>query len=150
MMFKPQEHRRWTYNSHKFRGVYRVAATGRFRANIGGKTDENRQKCSSESFETALEAAYAYDEMARERYGDKAVLNFPYKDKSERGVAVIEKKEQRPPIEIRMSCSNGHPYELHGTFNAKAGVFRCRQCNLTAALKYKDRLRRLKSGLADD
>ena len=57
-------------------GYKRVSRSGsKFRADIGV---EGKQRYLG-VFETAEEAAMAYDEAAREIYGDRAVLNFPGK-----------------------------------------------------------------------
>lgn len=59
-----------------FRGVEFLQ--GRYRAHISGgpKTTRNRKKISLGYFDTALQAARAYDLAAIERWGEFARLNF--------------------------------------------------------------------------
>lgn len=64
--------RRRRSNTSGYRGVHRHTETGRWIAQCRGGTPR-----SLGSFDTAEEAAKAYDRAARERYGAFAALNFP-------------------------------------------------------------------------
>lgn len=57
----------------EFRGVHRSSKGGRWRARI----DSNGKKINLGTYDTAIEAAHAYDKAARIHHGEFAVLNFP-------------------------------------------------------------------------
>ena len=65
-------------NKSGFKGVTKSSAN-RWRAEIGDHHTGNRQRLGF--FKTAEDAARAYDDAARERYGEFAWLNFPEEDK---------------------------------------------------------------------
>lgn len=72
-----------TDNATGFRGVHRLSRTGKYVAALqgqsptpdGGRT--NYDLFRKGGFESAEEAALAYDEAARSWHGDAARLNFP-------------------------------------------------------------------------
>jgi AP2 domain len=66
-------------NTTGFRGVYRVR--NKFRAQIG--FDGRKQKLGY--FNTAEEAARAYDDAARENLGPSAQVNFPLESRTQSG-----------------------------------------------------------------
>ncbi len=56
-----------------YRGVSRVNNSATWRARI----KYNKKDLDLGTFEDARDAARAYDDAAKELYGDKAILNFP-------------------------------------------------------------------------
>lgn len=56
-----------------YRGVYIVKYNGKFRAQI--KVDNHKKVIGT--YDTAIEAAGAYDEAARRYHGEFAITNFP-------------------------------------------------------------------------
>lgn len=60
-------------NTSGYKGVDYISAEKKFRARISVKN----KRISLGSFNTALEAAIAYDEGAKLHYGEYALLNFP-------------------------------------------------------------------------
>jgi hypothetical protein len=99
-------HNKWGY-----RGVEEIR--GRFRAAIGDHAWRSRY------FDTAREAAEAYDAEARQRYGKLAYLNFP-----RRGERQIKRADED-------FCRHGHARELH-TYYRPDGRPQCRLCNALA------------------
>lgn len=63
---------RYVPNSIGYRGVHRTVG-GRYRAGI----TVNYRRYAKGNFDTAIEAARAYDELALAHHGEFAVLNFP-------------------------------------------------------------------------
>lgn len=118
-----QHRNKWGYRGVIFdpRKRYFIAETGSHR-----NGDRHRVR----GFATAEEAAKAYDEMARDRYGERAHLNFPNDGEMYALPFVI-----KPGL-----CSHGHDLALYG-YTAPSGTVNCRQCNAWAAHRYKQRQR---------
>src|SRR5262249_31308612 len=96
-------HNRWGY-----RGVEQVKP-GRFRATLGNHA------WRSGYFDTAREAAKAYDKEARRRYGKLGYFNFPRKG---------ERRVKRADAAVG---GHGHSRELH-TYIRPDGRGQCRLC----------------------
>jgi hypothetical protein len=110
-----------TWNRWKFRGVEKVR--DQFRATLGNHA------WRSPYFDTAAEAAAAYDTMARKVYGERAFLNF----------AGPNEQQVMPADDV--TCHHGHSRALHTYFrpNGKPGY--CRLCNKLAQMRSKERRR---------
>lgn len=68
--------RKYVDGKHKYKGVSqdpRTTLAKRWKAQISS----NNMRRDSKRFATAVEAAHAYDDMARQYHGEFAVLNFP-------------------------------------------------------------------------
>jgi hypothetical protein len=102
-----------TWNRTGFRGVERFR--DRFRATIGGD-----HIWRSQYFSTAVEAAKAYDRMARKIHGARGFYNFPRP--GERKVEPIDED----------FCPHGHARKLHTYFRPDGHVGYCRKCNRLA------------------
>jgi len=111
-------------NRHGFRGVTE-SKSGRFRAAIGRGPHRER----SQYFSTPVEAARAYDTMARKRYGKRAYLNFP--DDGERHVQAAADG----------FCKRGHPINKTNSYVTPTGRRNCRICNALAQARRKARNR---------
>ena len=103
-------HNRWGY-----RGIERIR--GRFRAVVGNKV------WRSKYFDTAREAARAYDREARRRYGKLACLNF-----SRRG-------ERRVVMMDDDVCLRGHSRARFTYFTPDGRAGYCRRCNRLAQVR---------------
>lgn len=120
-------------NMFGFRGVEWRQDRGKYRARIGHRKNEIRKWLGT--FDTAEEAARAYDEAAREIYGDLACLNFPIEN-------------ERPIIPCFTiaddgKCAYGHDLRTNIYYHKKTGKINCRKCNTMAqrrrSLRKKDR-----------
>lgn len=108
-------------NLHGYRGVEWLQERGKYRARIEPATAEGRGWWLG-SFDTAEEAALAYDEAAREVYGEHAFLNFPGDG---------EQKTIASPRVLGF-CANGHDLSIHGYERPDGRGKNCRKCNLEA------------------
>ena len=108
-------------NKLGYRGVER-RQNGRFRAHSGKKQRR------SPWFDTLEEAALAYDEMAREAYGERAYLNFPKSNENK----VTAAKEGY--------CKRGHPINDTNT-RTHHGKRHCRICNSIAQARRAARIK---------
>lgn len=108
-------------NMFGYRGVEWDGARGKFRARIEPASDRKRGKWLGR-FDTAEEAALAYDGAAREIYGMHAFLNFP-------------NPSEKQAVRSRMQegfCVEGHDLAIYGHRNQKRGTVLCRECNRLA------------------
>lgn len=119
-----------TVNMFFYRGVEWRKDTGKFRAHIYTETGIRKWLGS---FETAEDAARAYDEAAREVYGDETYLNFPYEDKDEKKVEHIGDRNHKD------FCPAGHNLKKHGKYNEKRDSFLCRICNKEAVKRLREK-----------
>src|SRR5262245_4608225 len=108
-----------TWNKLGYRGIERVR--DRFRATIGDHS------WRSPYFDTAREAAEAYDHEARRRYGELACLNFPRP-----GERQVEPADEDV-------CSQGHPRALFTYYRPNGRPGYCRACNRLAQQRAKAR-----------
>lgn len=118
-------------NKHGYRGVEWDRARQMYRARIE-PTPGVRGRWLGR-FPTAELAAQAYDEAAREVYGDAARLNFPLAG-------------ERPTVSSRRDegkCPKGHDLAEHGYKRPDGRGLNCRKCNAEAASRAYRR-RRLK------
>ena len=111
-------------NRFGFRGVSEPKP-GRFRAKVGN--DQHAER--SRYFSNPVEAAKAYDKMARKRYGKRAYLNFP--DDGERHVQAATDG----------FCKRGHPINETNSYVAPTGRHNCQICNALAQARRKARNR---------
>jgi hypothetical protein len=109
-------------NMFGFRGVEWDQARGKFRARIEPSKYKTRGRWLG-SFDTAEDAARAYDEAARECYGEDAYINFPHDGEH---IVMRSRKEEG-------KCPEGHDLFIYGTVNDKRGTILCRRCNAEAA-----------------
>jgi hypothetical protein len=107
------------HNSTGFRGVEQIR--GRFRAALGDHA------WRSQHFDTAREAAKAYDAMARKVYGARGFYNFPRR--GERKVTPIDED----------FCHHGHERRLHTYYAPDGRASYCRKCNKQAQIHSKAR-----------
>lgn len=128
---------RITTNKNGFRGVWWEASKKRYCAAIGGGSKHNKRKRLG-SFKTAKDAAIAYDNAARERYGIHARLNFP----NENEIGILT--SQRP----RVLCPHGHELAIHG-YDCPDGTINCRICNAYSQRERKKRNRLLDLSRSD-
>jgi hypothetical protein len=112
-------------NKHGYRGVEWDKQRHKYRARIEPPTGERGRWLGR--FDTAEEAAAAYDEAAREIYGERARLNFPLKG-------------ELPTMQSKRSdglCLRGHDLLVHGYRHARG--INCRECNKAAAQRSRVR-----------
>jgi hypothetical protein len=100
-------HNKWGY-----RVIERIR--DRYRATIGAHA------WRSPHFDTAIEAAEAYDREARRRYGEIAYLNFP------------RPGERRVELMDEDVCRQGHDRALHTYYRPDGRPGYCRKCNALA------------------
>lgn len=105
-------------NMFGYRGVEWEQASRKYRARIEPGNDRRGRWLGR--FGTPEEAARAYDEAAREVYGDEAYLNFP----------MAGEKQTIRSAKERGMCPKGHDYSVHG-YKTTRGV-NCRICNSEA------------------
>jgi hypothetical protein len=117
-----------TVSRYGYRGIQWYKAKHRFRAQIYQGQDRHRQYLGY--FETAEQAALAYDIAARQEYGEHAALNFP-------------NDGERHIVQSKLShglCPHGHNLQVFG-YRAPDGMLNCRKCNAAAQARYKARRR---------
>lgn len=119
-----------------FRGVEYRADRDCFRARIAKIPGGNRRGNMLGSFRTAIEAAEAYDEAARQVYGPDACLNFP--GPGEKGVVPSRRAEGK--------CYRGHDLAEHGQPRSDDPKrIHCRECNRLSVLRYAARRKKAKA-----
>jgi|RhiMethySRZTD1v2_1073278.scaffolds.fasta_scaffold110197_1 hypothetical protein len=114
-----------TVSRFGYRGIMWNEDKRKFRARIW--RDGARQSLGY--FETAEEAASAYDIAARQEYGQHAALNFPIDG-------------ERRVVPSRLSegfCPQGHSLDLFGYRAPDCQTLNCRKCNAAAQARYKAR-----------
>lgn len=88
-------------------------------------------------FDTAVEAAKAYDDAARKIYKEDAYLNFPREGEKQ----VIQSRLQEG------ICAKGHDLGEHGRLNVRGEPY-CKKCNAMASKRaYQKRSSRNGSGV---
>jgi hypothetical protein len=107
-------------NMFGFRGVEWRGDRKMFRAAIEPSPGKRRWLGS---FATAEEAARAYDEAAREVYGERAYLNFP-------AAGELQAEATRRADGL---CPKGHDLSIHGYKRPDGRGTTCRVCNAAAA-----------------
>lgn len=110
-------------NKHGFRGVEFRSDRGKWRAKIVPVAGTRGKWLGT--FNTAEEAAMAYDEAAREFYGDDAFLNFPSQGEN---VAIAARVDDG-------YCHRGHALSYHGYERPDGRGQNCKLCNKLAAQK---------------
>lgn len=123
-------------NMFGYRGVHWNQTKGVFVAEVWDWPNRKRIRCGR--FQTAAEAAQAYDDKARELYGDEAHLNFPLAG-------------EKPVIASKLHegmCAHGHDLAQVGRQDGR-GRWACRVCNKEAAHRYYQRKKAAK-GKDDD
>ncbi len=112
-------------NMFGFRGVDWDATRGKFRARIFPDNHERSRWLGR--YDTAIEAAKAYDEAARDVYGTDAYLNFPTDDE----------KQTVPSKRAEGRCPKGHDLSVYGYKHGH--ITNCRKCNAASQRRYKSR-----------
>ena len=113
---------KFTRSSVGYRGVYFDRSKQKWRAEIGNRDRGTRRRLGN--FTCPKDAAQAYDEAAKELYGDAAVLNFPLN-----GEIAVER------LEGRTECSAGHKIAEYGVVDP-FGRQQCRECQRLASSRY--------------
>jgi len=108
-------------NKHGFRGVEWENSRQMFRARIEPTPGQRGRWLGRHA--TAELAALAYDEAAREAYGEDAHLNFPLP-----GEKKAEQSRRREGV-----CPKGHDLTEHGYPRPDGRGVNCRACNREAA-----------------
>ena len=103
-----------------YRGVYWDASKLVYKAEIYPQPDQPRRRLGR--FATAIEAAKAYDDAARELYGIDARLNFP-RD-GEKGTIPSRRSEGL--------CPHGHSLVDYGYVRPDGRGTNCRECQRLA------------------
>jgi hypothetical protein len=109
-------------NMFGFRGVEWRQDRGKFRARIEPTPGKRGRWLGT--FDTAEEAARAYDAAARAEYGDAAYLNFP---------APGEKSVIASMSRVERRCPHGHDLDKQGYSRPDGRGVTCRACNNAAA-----------------
>lgn len=115
---------RVTRNMTGFRGVYWDTSHGKYVAEIGSRTLGTRRRLGR--FESAKQAAEAYDIAAQELYGQDAILNFPLNGSATFKISMRRDSER--------TCAYGHEYPKYEYFEPQGRVH-CRECNRLAVQK---------------
>lgn len=123
-------------NMFGFRGVEWRQDRGKYRARI--EPANGRRGRWLGTFDTAEEAARAYDAAARETYGVHAYLNFP--DEGERATI--------PSLRALGVCAKGHLLSEHGYVRPDGDGMNCRACNRAAARRSYAKRRLAKEAMA--
>ena len=108
-------------NMFGFRGVEWRQDRAKFRARIEPANGHRGRWLGS--FSTAEEAARAYDEAARQVYGDDAYLNFPRPG---------ERKSEPSRLDAGL-CPRGHPQSEYAYIRPDGRGTNCRECNREVA-----------------
>lgn len=119
--------RRLSNNKFGLKGVYYDRRHNSYRASIGNP--ETGKRKAKRRFDRAEDAALAYDELAREFYGEAAILNFPTAEESKVLLGLQSDVGK---------CPSGHEYSTFGQKNGSRQI-NCRICNRAAAKRYKAR-----------
>lgn len=107
-------------NKHGFRGVEWDRSRQKYRARIVPEPGKRGRFLGR--FTSAIDAAVAYDEAAREAYGKDARLNFPRPD--ERGTMASPRSLGK--------CRLGHDLAEHGRPRPDGRGIECRECQRLA------------------
>lgn len=108
-------------NQHGFRGVEWRSDRGKFRARIWPTPGVRGYYLGT--FDTAEQAALAYDAEARRIYGDAAYLNFPRDGERQAIASTISE----------LICARGHDLTATGYVRPDGRGITCRQCNNEAS-----------------
>lgn len=113
-----------------YKGVEANKGKTKFRAYIGCRKQDNLIRTGW--FEDIKDAAQAYDQLARDRYGVDAFVNFPLNGEK----AVIKKKDG--------FCSNGHELTDINILPPRDGRgVDCRICKNIKEMKYQRKIGRV-------
>ena len=118
-----KSHSRTFRNKHGYKGVEYHSTKKKFRATSAvGPGNKVRSRWLS----TAVEAAKAFDDLARRNHGPDAYLNFP-KEGENQAILWVSEEEG--------SCIAGHDLSFQYTKGGKRSY--CRICNRESVMKYK-------------
>jgi hypothetical protein len=110
-----------------YKGVEFRKDRGKWRAYIGDRRCGNLKRLGH--FDSAEEAALAYDEAAKERYGDDAFLNFPLNGE----------KQGFLKREVGY-CAYGHEMTADNSYLcSRGGEPKCRRCAALSVARYLHR-----------